>query len=126
MRALRCALWAAWHVLWFRLRGRPAVSSWLGKPEEDETPAEVPHYFRIEVSPYMLTRLKSVMAKQAADQTNKALNEAIELAERVNLPYTPPVDWDALERKAREGYSIADQIFDGLVRKKPETKGETE
>jgi hypothetical protein len=81
---------------------------WSKKPEPDK--GDDPHYFRIEVSPYMWERLKSVIGKQADDQTNRALREAVELAERVNLPFTPPVDWDALERRAHQGYSVADQI----------------
>jgi hypothetical protein len=94
-------------------------------PDEDP-PAVIQHYFRIEVSEYMLTRLKSVMVKQAADQTNKALIEALDLAERVNLPFTPPVDWDRLERWAQRGYDLVSQIEDGKEPQgePPENKGE--
>jgi hypothetical protein len=67
----------------------------------------------------MWERLKSVIGKQADDQTNRALREAVELAERVNLPFTPPVDWDRLERWAQIGYPLVDQIQDGK-----EPKGE--
>lgn len=83
------------------------------KPGADE-PAEPerPHYWRIDASGPMRDRLLSVMRKQAHDPLTASIIETLELAERLDLPFTPPVDWDALERRARDGYDVVDQIWD--------------
>lgn len=81
------------------------------QPPENKEP-EQPHYYAVDLSPVMHARLLDVMGKATGDPTNRGIIEALELAERVNLPFTPPVDWDALERKARDGYDVVDQIWD--------------
>lgn len=113
MRGFRCVLWAVWHVTLFRLRGSTAVAgSWLGKqPDEDDKEPERPHWFRVDLSPVMRDRLIKFMGT-GGDPTDKAIIEALELAERIDTPYTPPVDWTALEKRAMLGYSVPDQIWD--------------
>lgn len=86
------------------------------KPEPDpEQPR--PHYFTVDVSPAMRDEFLKIMARQPKTGTTIALTEALELAERIDLPFTPPVDWDKLERWAQRGYPLMDQIADGYTPK---------
>lgn len=87
------------------------------KPEPEGAPVE--HYWSVDLTGPMRDRLLKVVKHQATDGITAGILEALELAERVNLPFTPPVDWDRLERWGQMGYPIVDQIVDGK-----EPKGE--
>lgn len=87
------------------------------KPDEPAEP-ERPHYYSVDLSPYMRDELLKIVERCPKTGTTKGLTEALELAERIDLPFTPPVDWDKLERMAQRGYAIPDQIYDAK-RKEP-------
>lgn len=89
-----------------------------------EPAPERPHWFRVDLSEPMRAALLKIMATRSVDSTNRAIIEALELAERIDTPFTPPVDWAAVERLAARGYSLADQAFDGFNgRALPEPEG---
>jgi hypothetical protein len=90
---------------------------WSRRPEPEDAPPE--HYWVVDLSGPMRDRMLKVMRSQAKDGVQTAIVEALELAERIDRPFTPPVDWDRLERWAQMGYPLVDQILDGK-----EPKGE--
>lgn len=90
---------------------------WSKKPEPGEQ--ERPHWFRVDLSPVMRDEMLKIIARGPRTGTTIALTEALELAERIDTPYTPPVDWTRLEKWAMNGYGLVDQIQDGR-----EPKGE--
>jgi hypothetical protein len=77
-------------------------------------PAADDHTFVAELTPYQRLELLSIMRKQSSNAVNKGIIEALELAERLDLPPIKREDWDRRERWAQAGYSLIDQLIDGF------------
>lgn len=83
----------------------------FGTPPEPPEP-EIPHHFCVDLSPNMHAELVRLVGLAPKTGVTVALKEALELAHRIDLPFTPPVDWTALEKRAMLGYDVVDQIWD--------------